>query len=72
LAAWSLFDNTNGTLTTLPGERSFHLPRRSALASDADYFAATIHAPPDDRKTVTVYVRKEGAAFEIVGIERKL
>jgi hypothetical protein len=71
MAAWSVFNNTTGTFTTLPGERSFHLPGRSASASDADYFAATIHAPSDDRKTVTVYVRKEGAAFEIVGIERK-
>jgi hypothetical protein len=70
-AAWSVFDNVNGTLTPLPDETSFHWPRRSASASDVDYFAATIHAPPDDRKTVTVYVRKEGAALEIVGIERK-
>jgi hypothetical protein len=46
------------------------LPKQVAEAAESDYFAATIGTPTDARKTVTVYLRKKGAAFEIVGIER--
>ncbi len=30
-----------------------------------------IHAIQDERKTVTIYLRKKGAAADVVGIERE-
>jgi hypothetical protein len=71
MVAWSRFDNTRGTLTPLQGETSFRLPSLFTSAVESDYVAATICTSPDDRKTVTVYLQRKGAAFEVVGIERK-
>jgi hypothetical protein len=68
--AWSEFDNASGTLKPLQEEASFRLPKQFAEAAESVYYAATIRTPTDARKTVTVYLRKKGAAFEIVGIER--
>jgi hypothetical protein len=68
--AWSKFNNSTGVLTPLPEEKSSRLPRQIASAADGEYFAASIQVKPDARKTVTVYLRKKGAAHEIVGIER--
>ncbi|MBN1567399.1 MAG: hypothetical protein JXA73_06105 [Acidobacteria bacterium] len=69
--SWSGFDNNTGAFTPLPGETSFRLPRLIDSAADGEYFAARIHAEPDERKTVTVFLRKKGAAREIVGVERE-
>lgn len=68
--SWSTFDNGNGTLTPLPGEMSFRLPSRFSSLAEGDYCAARIDALADERKTVTVYLRKKGSAAEVVGIER--
>jgi hypothetical protein len=68
--SWSTFDNGNGTLTPLPGEMSFRLPSRFSSLAGGDYCAARIDALADERKTVTVYLRKKGSAAEVVGIER--
>jgi hypothetical protein len=69
-ASWSEFDNGSGALTPLPEEASFRLPGRFFSLAEGDYLAVRIHAPADDSKTVTVYLRKKGAAAEVVGIER--
>jgi hypothetical protein len=69
--SWSKFDNGSGTLTPLPEETSFRLPGRFSSLAEGDFLAARIHAPADERKTVTVYVRKKGNAAEVVGIERE-
>ncbi len=54
----------------MSGESSFQLPDELRRAAQGSYFAARIHARGDDRKTVTVYLRKKEAAVEVVGIER--
>ena len=68
--AWSEFDNASGALKSLREEASFRFPKQFAMAAESGYFVATIHTPTDARKAVTVYLRKKGAASEIVGIER--
>ncbi len=69
--SWFKLDNVTGTLTPLPEEISFRLPPRIASAADGEYFGARIHAQTDERKTVTVFLRKKGTTREIVGIERE-
>jgi hypothetical protein len=69
--SWSKFDNDSGMLIPLQAATSFRLPREFTAAKEGDYFAARIHALPDERGTVTVYLRKRGIDFEVVGIERK-
>ena len=69
--SWWKLDNGSGTLAPLRQETSFHLPGQFALAGKGDYFAARIHALPDERKTVTVYLRKKDAGCEVAGIERE-
>ncbi len=69
--SWSKFDNGSGTLTPLPEETSFRLPSRFSSLAEGDFLAARITASIDERKTVTVYVRKKGNAAEVVGIERE-
>ena len=69
--SWSLFDNAGGTGTALAGETSFQLPRGFSSARDGDYFAARISTQAEERKTVTVYLRKKGGGAEVVGIERE-
>jgi len=56
--------------TALSGESSFQLPDELRRATQGSYFAARIHARGDDRKTVTVYLRKKDDTVEVVGIER--
>ena len=68
--SWSKLDNRSGALTPLPEETSFRLPRQITSAADGDYFAARIHGGSDERKSVTVYLRRKAAVHEIVGIER--
>jgi hypothetical protein len=68
--SWSELDNQTGALTPLPGEKSFRLPARLSAYEREAYFAARIHVPADIQKTVTVYLRREGASAEVVGIER--
>ena len=63
--SWSKFDNGNGTLTPLPEETSFRLPSRFSSLAEGDYFAARIHALTDERKTVTVYLRKKGLPLKL-------
>ena len=68
--AWCEFDNESGALKPLQGETSFRLPGRFASAAAPGYVAATVRTPTDSRKNITVYLRKNGPAIEIVGIER--
>lgn len=71
LVSWWKFENENGTLAVMPEESSFSLPGRFASLPEGDYVAAKIHAQADERKTVTVYLRKKGATAEVVGLERE-
>ncbi len=69
--SWSEFDNENGILKPLREETSFRLPSRLFSLMEGGYLAARIHALSDDRKAVTVYLRKKGSEPDIVGIERE-
>lgn len=67
---WSGFDNYAG-LTALVNAEGTKLP---ATARDFEYLAATIacNGPAEAScpNPVTVYLRRSGAAFEVVGIDR--
>lgn len=62
--AWSRFDNMTGEKSAVAGETSFRLP-----AISADYLHAAIRGA-DPALTVSVYLRRNGAGWEPVGIER--
>ncbi len=66
---WSKFDNRTEQKTPLPGENSPALPRAVDQAPAVAYFAADITAG-DQRKTVTVYLRKSADRVQVVGIDR--
>ncbi len=68
--AWSRFDNDSGIHTPLPEESSSRVPRELAAAKDGSYYAAKITAQGDERKSVTVYLRKKQNAVQIAGIDR--
>ena len=55
--------------THIAGATSFSLPDKVKSATNGSDFAATITGE-DEAKTVTVYVRKEGSAVKIIGIDR--
>jgi hypothetical protein len=60
--AWSAFDNGSGQKSAIEGANTFELPR-----SGAEYLVADISRIGDDKRTLSVYVRKS----EVVGIERR-
>lgn len=65
---WSSFDNAAEAHTPIPGAATAELP--AELRSGADgYYAAKLTAD-DPAKTVTVYLRKAAATFQVVGIDR--
>ncbi len=66
---WSSFDNDSEEHAIIDGAISVTLPGRVKQAKNSSYFAATITGE-DEAKTVTVYVRKEGSAVKIIGIDR--
>ena len=69
-AEWFTFDNGTGTLSPpLPGE-GFRLPAAAVAAADGAYIAVRLTGA-EPEKTVTVYVRKAGERFEVVGIDRR-
>ena len=68
--SWSEFNNAGGTTKPLQEETSFQLPARFVSAAGPEYVAATIQTSTDGHKTVTVYLRKNGSSFDVVGIER--
>ncbi len=71
VVSWSRFDNERGLHTLLSQANTFHLPQLYSWLDNGDYLAARIHASADDRKTVTVYLRKKSRGTEIVGVERE-
>ncbi|HEY1336415.1 MAG TPA: hypothetical protein VGF59_02850 [Bryobacteraceae bacterium] len=69
--AWSRYDNSRGVTTKLPGAAGRKLP---AVDDSTEYLAATVSDAKDADRTspnpVTVYLRRAGTGFEVVGIER--
>jgi len=68
--AWSRFDNDSETHTPISGQGTLALPSELSISPNGAYFAARIQAPGDVVKTVTVYLRKQGEGFRVVGVER--
>jgi hypothetical protein len=66
---WSEFDNASAAKTSLSAGGAA-LPEAARSAPAGSYFAADIRAPGDERRLVTVYVRKSGGAFKVVGVDR--
>ncbi len=66
---WSSFDNRSEQHTAIAGETSLRLPDAALQAADSSFFAAKIQGE-DENKTVVVYLRKDGSAFKVTGIER--
>jgi hypothetical protein len=67
---WSRFGNGSVANTLLPEESSFGLPREFAPAADGSYYVARIRAQDDERKNVSVYLRKHDDTADVAGIER--
>jgi hypothetical protein len=68
--AWSRFDNGSGTKMLLPEESSSRLPREFVSAANSSYYVATIQAQDDERKSVSVYLRKRDNTADVAGIDR--
>jgi len=66
---WSSFDNRSEQHTAIAGATSFRVPDSALGAADSSFFAAKIQSE-DENKTVVVYLRKDGSAFKVTGIER--
>ena len=67
---WSKFDNVKQKHDPIQGSISAHLPQDALQASSGSYFCAVIAAQGDPLKPVSVYLRKEGTGFKIVGVDR--
>jgi hypothetical protein len=68
---WFRFDNEHGTFHPLPGTPSFRLPDCFPSMEVGRYLAARIYVTSQDRRTVTVFLRKTGSGADIVGLERE-
>jgi hypothetical protein len=67
---WSEFDNVRQTHRSTSGNGSNHLPREAIQGLPGSYFCAAIDVPGDPVKRASVYLRKEGNGYRIVGIDR--
>lgn len=66
---WSGFDNISQTHRPIPTTGSTDLPTEIIASASGSYFSATIGAPGEPYKRVTIYVRKEQADYKLVGVE---
>jgi len=66
---WHRFDNISRTQDLIPGSGSTRLPDEAKQAAPGSYFSALIVAL-DDLSKLSVYVRKEGNHFKVIGIDR--
>jgi hypothetical protein len=67
---WSEFDNIQQTHTPIAGSGSARLPGAALKAASGSYFSAAIDAPGDPLKPVSVYLRKDGNSYKVVGVDR--
>ena len=68
--SWSRFDNVTAKHIPLRVPSSFRLPGEIERSSGGSYWAARIETNSNDRKTVTVYLRRNGSGLSVVGVER--
>jgi hypothetical protein len=66
---WSAFDNITGKHQSIDSQGAGEIPEKARAAEEGDYYSAEIFAG-EPGKAVTVYIRKEGDRFKLVGIER--
>jgi hypothetical protein len=67
---WSRFDNLTGRHETIADADSIHLPDQISRLASNEYFCARIVALNDPLKPVSVYFRKNGETYKLVGIDR--
>lgn len=65
--SWFALDNEKETRTWIKDGRGLEVP-----SSPSPYIGVEIAAPGDERRRVTVYLRKAPGSYEVVGIERAL
>lgn len=65
---WSKFDNASSTHTPITGATGAELP--SAVRGGADGYYSAKLSGDDEAKTVSVYLRKRGTNYEIIGVDR--
>jgi hypothetical protein len=68
---WFWFDNISQKRSPIPGGVSSHLPDEAVQAPSGSYFCAAINSPGSGLKPVSIYLRKQGAAYKVVGIDRE-
>jgi hypothetical protein len=68
--SWFNFDNVQQKSTPVSGNGSNHLPSESFQAVAGSYFSAVINASGDTLKPVTVYLRKDGNNYKVIGVDR--
>ena len=62
--SWSRFDNKASAKTALPGSTG------NAVPDGAEYMAADLTSAARPKQAVTVYVRRNGGAISVVGLDR--
>ncbi len=67
--AWARFDNESGAKSDLTSATTLQLPEPLRTAAAGTYWATTIKREGDER-SVTIYIRKSAAGYEIAGVER--
>jgi len=67
---WFRFSNTDRKHEPIAGAESSQLPLEALQAPSGAYISAAISAIRSPLKPVTVYFRKEGHGFKVVGIDR--
>jgi hypothetical protein len=67
---WSRFDNIQQKSNPVSGSGSNHLPLEALQAPSGSYFSAALDVPGNPLKPVSVYLRKEGDSYKVVGVDR--
>jgi hypothetical protein len=67
---WSRFDNSTGRHETIGDADSIQLPDQISRLASNEYFCARIVALNDPLKPVSIYFRKNGETYKLVGIDR--
>lgn len=67
---WAAFDNARNQQTPLAGATGVGLPGQLRSAASGTYWAATLKSSTHP-KSATVFVRRDGTGWTVVGIERE-
>ena len=67
---WFSLDNITQQYNTVTSSTSARLPDEFARGSAEIYFSSVIYSPDDERKYVTVTLRKTANGYDVVGVER--